>query len=149
MPDVDRLITEPAWAPCPASVADADATAYDAIESLANESAMTSTTSIDRALTEMVRRIVSKFDPERINLFGSHARGAARRDSDVDLLVVMPVRGSRREAAIQIGTLLHDIRIPKDIIVATPESFAWRQHVVGTIEWPAAHEGRVIYARTG
>ncbi len=104
---------------------------------------------IDRALTEMVRRIVGRFDPERIILFGSHASGTARNDSDVDLLVVMPVKGSRREAAVEIGTLLHDIRMPKDIVVVTPESYAWRSHVVGTIEWPAAHEGRVLYARAG
>ena len=37
---------------------------------------------------QMVRRIVERFDPERIILFGSLARDEARADSDVDLLVV-------------------------------------------------------------
>lgn len=102
---------------------------------------------IENALLEMVRRIVQRFDPDRIILFGSRARGTAREDSDVDLLVVMPVEGSLREKAIEIGVLLRDILVPKDIVVVTPESFAWRQHVIGTIEWPAAREGRVLYAR--
>ncbi|WP_447601732.1 nucleotidyltransferase domain-containing protein [Nitrospira sp. Nam80] len=43
---------------------------------------------------EMVRRIVS---PEKSILFGSHARGEAGPDSDVDLLVVMQPRESKRE----------------------------------------------------
>ncbi|HYN21440.1 MAG TPA: nucleotidyltransferase domain-containing protein [Thermoanaerobaculia bacterium] len=95
----------------------------------------------------MVRRIVSRFRPERIILFGSHARGDAGPDSDVDLLVVMPVEGSRREKAVEIGVALHDIRIPKDILVTTPEAFELRKEIVGTIERPAHRQGRVLYAR--
>jgi predicted nucleotidyltransferase len=101
----------------------------------------------ERAIREMVRRIVRQFHPERVILFGSHARGEAGPDSDVDLLVVMPVKGSRREKAIEIGVALHDIQVPKDIIVTTPEEFEWRKQVVGTIERPAAREGKVLYSR--
>jgi predicted nucleotidyltransferase len=100
-----------------------------------------------RAIETMVRRIAKRFDPDKIILFGSSAREEAGPDSDVDLLVVMRVEGSRREKAVEIGVALQDIRVPKDIIVVTPEAFAWRQRVVGTIEWPAAHEGKVLYAR--
>ena len=100
-----------------------------------------------REIRQMVRRIVSRFRPERIILFGSHARGDAGPDSDVDLLVVMPVEGSKREKAVEIGVALHDIRLPKDIIVTTPEAFESRKDVVGTIERPAARQGRVLYAR--
>jgi predicted nucleotidyltransferase len=102
---------------------------------------------IRSSLDEIVRRIVERFDPERIILFGSHARGAAGLDSDVDLLVVMSVEGSRREKAVEIGVALHDIRVPKDIIVTTPEDFEWRKEIVGTIERPAAREGKVLYGR--
>jgi predicted nucleotidyltransferase len=104
-------------------------------------------TSVAEKIQEMVRRIVKRFDPERIILFGSSARGTPTPDSDVDLLVVMQVKGPRREKAIEIGVALQDIRIPKDIIVVTPEAFEWRQHVVGTIEWPAVREGKVLCAR--
>ena len=81
----------------------------------------------------MVKRIVKQFRPERIILFGSHARGEAGPDSDVDLLVIMPVRGSKRNKAIEIAVALDDIRIPKDIIVTTPDEFAWRKEIAGTI----------------
>lgn len=94
----------------------------------------------------ITRRIVSQFAPERIILFGSHARGDARPDSDIDLLVVMPVAGSVRQKAVEIGVALHDLAVPKDIIVVRPEDFHRRANIVGTIEFPAAHEGKVLYA---
>lgn len=98
-------------------------------------------------IDEMVLRIVERFDPERIILFGSAARGDATRDSDVDLLVVMPVEGPKHKKQVQIRVALHDIRIPKDIIVTTPDDFEWRKEIPGTIEYPAVHEGKVLYAR--
>ena len=100
-------------------------------------------------INEMVNRIVEHFDPEKIILFGSHARGEARLESDVDLLVVMPITGSRRKKMVEIGVALHDIPLAKDILVTTPEDFEWRKEIVGTIERPAAREGKVLYARAG
>lgn len=98
-------------------------------------------------IQKMVDRIVEQFHPEQIILFGSYARGNAGSDSDVDLLVVMPVAGSKREKMVEIGLALHDIAMPKDILVCTPEEFAWRKDIIGTIEHPAAQEGAVLYAR--
>ena len=100
-----------------------------------------------REIQQMVRRIVRRFHPERIILFGSHARGEAGPDSDVDLLVVMPFLGSKREKQLEIRLALRNIHVPKDIMVTTPEEFQWRKEVPGTIERPAAREGKVLYAR--
>lgn len=104
-------------------------------------------TDIQRQIDRMVRRIVRLFRPERIILLGSHARGTATPDSDVDLLVVMPVRGRKLEMQLEIRKALHGIGVPKDIFVTTPEEFAWRKDVVGTIEYPAVREGKVLYAK--
>ena len=97
----------------------------------------------------MVQRLVERFDPDKIILFGSHARGTARPDSDVDLLVVMPVTGSKRKKQIELRCALHDIRIAKDIIVVTPDEVERRRNIVGTIIRPALREGKVLYARGG
>jgi predicted nucleotidyltransferase len=105
------------------------------------------TAAAGKTIDEMVRRIVKRFDPERIILFGSHARGGAGPESDVDLLVVTAVEGSKRELQLAIRRLLHDIPVPKDIIVSRPEEFRWRKDVVGTVEYPATREGKVLYAR--
>ena len=98
-------------------------------------------------INRMVRRIVKLFKPEQVILFGSHARGEAGPDSDVDLLVVMPVEGCLREKAIEVQLALNDFVTPLDVIVTTPERFSWRKEIVGTIEWPAAREGQVLYAK--
>jgi predicted nucleotidyltransferase len=103
--------------------------------------------SVTKQIQCMVRRIVADFDPDQIILFGSHARGQAGPDSDVDLLVVMPVEGSKRAKQPEIRAAVRDIHVPKDIIVSRPEEFQWRKDTVGTIEHPAAQEGEVLYAR--
>lgn len=105
------------------------------------------TSSPAAGIREMVKRIVRQFDPDKVILFGSYARGDAGPDSDVDLLIVMPVAGSTQEKAIEIGVALHDIPLPKDLIVTTPEEFEWRKDITGTIEWPAWREGKVVYTR--
>lgn len=96
----------------------------------------------------MVRRIVKKFQPEQIILFGSHARGEAGPDSDVDLLVVMPVEGDICEKRIEIRLALRDYHGPLDIVLTTPEKFARRKGMIGSIEYPAVKEGKVLYARS-
>ncbi|MEX2120232.1 MAG: nucleotidyltransferase domain-containing protein [Pirellulales bacterium] len=95
----------------------------------------------------MVKRIVSKFHPEKIILFGSHARGEAGPDSDVDLLVVMTFEGSVVDKRLEIRQALHHFPMPLDVVVTSPDDFAWRKDVVGTIEWPASREGKVLYGR--
>lgn len=48
---------------------------------------------------------------------------------------------------MKIRVALHDIEIPKDVIVTTSEDFEWRKDVPGTIEWPPAYEGEALYVR--
>ena len=100
-----------------------------------------------RQIREMVSRVVRQFKPEKVILFGSYARGKAGPDSDVDLLIVMPISGSRRKKAVEIGIALHDIPVAKDVIVVSPDDFEWRKDVIGTIERPAVREGKLLYAR--
>jgi uncharacterized protein len=110
-------------------------------------SAKSRTSSTAGLIRRMVSRIVKRFEPDKIILFGSQARGDAGPDSDIDLLIVMPVTGSKRRKAVEIGVALHDFHVPKDLIVVTPEEFEWRKDTIGTVEWPAWREGRVLYAR--
>jgi predicted nucleotidyltransferase len=96
-------------------------------------------------LSEAVDRIVRKFHPIRIILFGSWARGSARDDSDLDLLVVLPKVEHKRKVAIEVLRALNGLPITKDVIVTTPKEIKERGQVVGNILRPALEEGKIVY----
>ncbi|MCY3990241.1 MAG: nucleotidyltransferase domain-containing protein [Caldilineaceae bacterium] len=98
----------------------------------------------DQAVVDtMVERIVTCFQPARILLFGSRARGTDNRWSDVDLLVVMDEVEDKRRVAVEMGRALGDLSVSKDIVVTTHEAIARRGHVVGSVLRAARGEGRV------
>jgi predicted nucleotidyltransferase len=102
---------------------------------------------VPEKINEMVRRIVERFHPDRIILFGSHARGTAGPDSDADLLVIMPVTGSRRKQATAIDLALLGVDLPADVLVVSPEEVERNRDRLGTIIGPALREGKVLYER--
>lgn len=96
-------------------------------------------------LNEVIDRITRKFNPVRIILFGSWARGDATKDSDLDLLVVLSKVEHKRKAAIAIGNSLSNLPISKDILVTTPDEIEKYGKTVGDILRPALEEGKIIY----
>jgi predicted nucleotidyltransferase len=95
-------------------------------------------------IVELSRRIARRFSPQRIVLFGSRARGRARRDSDVDLLVVMRFRGgSARKAAEILNTV--EPEFPVDLLVRTPQELRWRLAQNDPFFGEIARRGRVLY----
>lgn len=95
----------------------------------------------------MTERIARMFNPLRIILFGSHARGEAGPDSDIDLLVVLPEVANKRKAAVDIRRALADFPACKDVIVTTPDEISRRGNLVGDVLRPALKEGKVLYER--
>ena len=98
-------------------------------------------------LSTMVERIVRRLDPAGILLFGSQARGDARRWSDVDLLIIMNDVQNRRKTAIEIQRLLKDLFISKDIVIVTTDEINRKRHIVGTLVHAALRDGRMLYER--
>ena len=107
--------------------------------------ATTDTRSVDEIVEEMTRRIVARFDPLQVILFGSRARGDAHEDSDVDLLVVFPHVENSRTMAVAIRSELRGLGVAKDIVVTTPHEIATYSKLIGTVLEPALREGRVLY----
>lgn len=95
---------------------------------------------------EMARRIAGKFRPQRIVLFGSLATDTATPDSDADLLVVLSFSGRRRDSVLAILRECANIALAKDVFVVSPEEYERWREAPGSIVWPAAHGGKVLYA---
>ena len=98
-------------------------------------------------INKIVQRIVGHHHPDKIILFGSHAKGEGGPDSDIDLLIVFTNVESRRRKAVEIYSLLAGIGVPKDIVVVTKDDIKKYGHEIGTIIKPALDEGKVIYER--
>lgn len=96
-------------------------------------------------LTEAVNRLVNKFHPNKIILFGSQARGTADSRSDFDLLVICPILKKRRELMLEMDLALEGLGLARDIVILTPEEFEIDRNISGTIARPASLEGKVLY----
>jgi len=72
-----------------------------------------------RDIHDFVDRVVQRFRPAAVILFGSHAYGNPTADSDVDLMIVMPHRGPSARIATKIR-LACPRAFPMDLIVRSP-----------------------------
>ncbi len=98
-------------------------------------------------LADMVGRLVRGLHPERVYLFGSHARGDGGEDSDYDFLVVVERADEpgyeRAQAAFR---LLCGVPVSKDVIVLTIEEFERKRDVPGSLPETVLREGVLVYA---
>jgi len=101
----------------------------------------------DPALAEVVRRLVEAYQPERIYLFGSVARGDAGADSDYDLLVVVPDYAPpvRRRSRLAYEAL-RGTGAAADVIVSTNSYFEDRRSLKASLPGTVLREGRLLHA---
>ena len=99
-------------------------------------------------IREMGKLIGERFNPERVILFGSYARGEATIDSDVDLMVVMESDAPRFERSLPIRDAISERWIePVDVIVRSPRAMARSKEIPYTLEYEAAREGVTLYEK--
>ena len=99
----------------------------------------------DTLVSEIVKRILSVAEPQRVILFGSAAAGEMSKDSDIDLLVLESSPGDTRKESVRIRQAVRGLGHPFDIIVMATERFEESKNVVGGIAYPANKYGKVIY----
>jgi len=101
-------------------------------------------------LPAVVECIVERFDPLKVILFGSLARGEMGYDSDIDLLVIFEhvKRENKRDLTVDIRRAIAEIPVPVDIVVTDVDEIDRQGHIVGTVLRPALREGTVVYDRS-
>ncbi len=100
---------------------------------------------IEPPIEEIVRKIAEAFQPRRIVMFGSRARGDTRPDSDLDLMVEMETDDPPAQRMQVISALFGLRRWAMDLVVYTPqeveEQRQYRNSLIRVIE----SEGKVLY----
>lgn len=97
-------------------------------------------------LKQMTQRLVDEFHPERVYLFGSYAWGEPTPDSDVDLMVVVPMSSeSPARRAARGYRVLEGFGLPKDILVKTREEFERFVGARASLESRIDRMGRLLY----
>lgn len=102
----------------------------------------------EKIIAEATAKIVSRFKPNKIILFGSHARGITDENSDIDLLVITQLHNGRHALMLEMIKTLRNLPAPKDIVVITPEEFERDRHIPGTVALCADQEGKILYERS-
>lgn len=98
-------------------------------------------------IKKAIERLVEVAKPRKIYLFGSYARGDARKQSDLDFLVVEQVLKSRRKEMIRLHDAIRSMRIPVDILVTSESTFNEWADVPGTVMYKVKTEGQLCYEK--
>jgi uncharacterized protein len=91
-----------------------------------------------------VQRVAERFHPQRVILFGSYAYGQPSKDSDVDLLVVMPHDG---HPALMASEIRKNVRsgFPLDLIVRSPDEIRRRLRIGDGFIQEILNRGQPLY----
>lgn len=108
---------------------------------------MSAIVSMDTTLREIVERLVSAVDPEKIILFGSRAEDRARADSDYDLLIIKPEPDPTRRRTGKLYRLLWGIPKPVDLLWFTPDEIEQWSEAPQHVATQALRHGIVVYEK--
>jgi uncharacterized protein len=96
-------------------------------------------------IEEVVRTIVNALRPKRVVLFGSHARGDAGPDSDLDLMIEMETELPFLERSLAVDRLFRHRLWALDAVVYTPAEVLRDANRPGTLLSMIEREARTLY----
>jgi len=96
-------------------------------------------------LDELVGRVVRHFNPLRVVLFGSYARGDFHAGSDLDLLVIVDHAGDWLERGLELKRVVGEERLPVEAHIYTAAEYAHMKEVENPLVLQAEREGKVLY----
>ena len=101
----------------------------------------------ENKIKPLVSKIVNKYNPEKVYLFGSYAWGNPSADSDVDLFIVKDTTESQRERSRKLRSLLFGSGIPFDLFIYTPNEIKKRLDVGDFFINDIIKKGEILYER--
>lgn len=103
-------------------------------------------TDVQLEVGKIKEQIVAKYKPQRIILFGSHAWGVPRADSDIDLCVIKEeVEAKRYYSRGSEVSRLFDHKVATDVLVYTPYEIKKELWLGNPFIKKIINEGKVLY----
>lgn len=98
-------------------------------------------------ISEIVKKIASGYNPEKIILFGSYASGTVAEDSDIDIFVIKDSVLPRPQRTMQLRRMLYGSKIPMDLIVYTPGEVDKEKDEKYSFVHEVLNSGKTVYER--
>lgn len=99
-------------------------------------------------LAPLLSRLVARYRPEQIWLFGSRARGEAGPESDWDLLVALPDAAIDEEFdPVEVWRLRREFNVRADIVLCTMRDIREDFGTPNTLFYEVARDGVLLYER--
>ena len=98
-------------------------------------------------IADVVNKIVSDYQPEKIMLFGSYQNGVPDDESDLDLLIIKQTDLRKFERATEVKKIFDSYPCPMDIVVFTPAEFENSKGILNTLAYIVEKNHRVLYAK--
>ena len=98
-------------------------------------------------INEIVTRIATKFNPDKIILFGSYAVGIPNNDSDLDLLIIKDTDLPLHKRSFDIQKSLIGSMVPMDILVYTNKEFEQEKNEKYSFISSAIKTSKILYER--
>ena len=98
-------------------------------------------------ISEIVNKIASGYNPEKIILFGSYANGTPDEDSDLDLLVIKESDLPRPQRTAHVRKMIYGSMVPIDLIVYTPKEIAESKDNRYSFVNEVLNTGKILYER--
>lgn len=100
----------------------------------------------EKKIQEITDKIVKKYHPEKIILFGSYAWGKPNKDSDVDFFIIKETENTR-EVAQDIRRSFFSFLFPFDLVIYTPEQFSKWKKLREPFLKKIIDQGKLLYER--
>ena len=103
---------------------------------------------VQRVIEGIVAKLVAGYKPQKVILFGSHARGDARPDSDIDLFIIKDTGARMIDRCVEVRQIVSDPHrfIGLELIVLTPEELSRRIALGDQFIGQIIEKGKVLYA---
>ncbi len=102
----------------------------------------------EELIEEIKDKIVSSISPDKIILFGSQATGEAKKESDIDLVIIWDTAESQHRRNLIVRRLFPGRNFSLDVFVFTPKEERELRDIRGTILYTAFKNGKIIYEKS-